>query len=89
MSYTCDGCQCEVLEFETSNKTSNLARTDVGIAAQVAFITAGCTHATYYKVLHQAMGIEAVHDSKFMSTIQTLHPVVGTMVNDMCEREKK
>ena len=87
--YTCDGCRCEVSEFETSSKTSNLARNNVSTATQLAFIAAGCNHSTYHKVLQHAMGIEAVSSTKFMSTIKTIHPVVEEMVNDMCEREKK
>ena len=88
--YTCDGCRCEVLEFEASSKTSNLARNNyVSAATQLAFIAAGCNHSTYYKVLQHAMGINAVSSTTFMSTIKTIHPVVEEMVNDMCEREKK
>lgn len=88
LRYTCDGCMSEVLEFETSSKTTDLARTNVSIAKQVALIAAGCTHATYYKVLQQAMGIGAVGANRFMLTVESLHPVVQKMVNDMCEREK-
>ena len=41
--------------------------TKIGTAVQVAFIVAGCTHATYYKVLRYALGIDAVGANAFMS----------------------
>ena len=53
----------------------------------MAFITAGCTHATYAKAL-KVMGIDAVDASTFMSTIKKLHPIVEKMVEELCEKEK-
>ena len=57
------------------------------MATQVAFISAGCTHATY-KIVLDILGISAVSFEAFLSTIQKMHPVVEGMVTEMCDREK-
>lgn len=54
----------------------------------MAFIVAGCTHATYCKVLRYALGIDAVGANAFMSTIVMMYPVVKQLVDDMCEAAK-
>ena len=65
----------------------SLQQRNISMATQVAFISAGCTHATYKKVL-DILGISAVSFEAFMSTIQKMHPVVDGMVTEMCDREK-
>ena len=62
---------------------------EVGMAVQVAFIVAGCTHATYYRALKLALGIDAVSAPTFMYTIELMYPVVKEMVDEMCEEAKK
>ena len=59
--------------------------TEVGVAVQVAFIIAGCTHSTYYRVLQHGLRMEP---STFMSTIKRMHPVVKATVDEMCEEAK-
>ena len=56
---------------------------------QVAFIIAGCTHMTYYKVLQQALGLDAVSFHTFQSTIERMYPVVKSMVDSMCDEAKQ
>ena len=79
----CSGCRC-ALDFKTSGR-----RNHIKLAVQVAFITAGCTHATYVKALQHVLGIRPVSAPTFMRTIETLHPIVKQMVDEMCEREKQ
>ena len=57
-------------------------------AMQVAFITAGLTHATYKKVL-DILGMAVVSFLTFQGTIQELHPIVEQMVKEMCQHEKE
>ena len=61
---------------------------DLSKAMQVAFITAGLTHAMYKKVL-DILGMAAVSFLTFQGTIQELHPIVEQMVKEMCQREKE
>ena len=86
--YMCNGCRC-VLDFQTSSEKTQLARNDIQLVAQVALITAGCTYSTYVKVLQHVLGIKPVSSRTFMRTIETLHPIVKQMVDEMCEREKQ
>ena len=59
ITYACNGCANQWALFETSSKYELDCATEISVAAQVAFIIAGCTHMTYYKVLKHALGIEA------------------------------
>ena len=88
VTYMCSGCQC-VLHFQPSSNTTQLVRNNLKLAIQVSFITAGCTYATYVKGLRHILGIKPVSGRTFMRTIETLHPIVEQMVNEMCEREKQ
>ena len=81
VTYTCSGCRC-ALEFRAFSRRNKLA-------VQVAFITAGCTYATYVKALQHVLGIRPVRTHTFMRTIETLHPIVEQMVDEMCECEKQ
>lgn len=64
--------------------------TDVNLSRrmQVVFIASGCMHAQYNKILKQGLGKSAVNASSFYETIKLLHPIVNTMVNEMCEMAK-
>ena len=60
IKYVCNGCGSQTVLFKTSAKYELGDSNEVSIAAQVAFIDAGCTHATYYKILKHALGMVAV-----------------------------
>ena len=85
---TCNGCVGRTIVFETSSRYEPGRSTEIGIAIQVAFIVAGCTHMTYYKTLKHALGINAVPWCDFQSTIEMLYPVVKLMLDRMCEVAK-
>ena len=87
ISYICNGCGSRTALLETSARYELGGSNKVSIAAQVAFIIAGCTHATYYKVLKHALGMEAVQWEAFQSTIKRIYPIVKT-VDEMCEDAK-
>ena len=61
MRYTCNGCINQAAVLETSSRYELGNGSEVSIAVQVAFLIAGCTHATYYKTLKHALGIDAVN----------------------------
>ena len=61
----------------------------VGLALQVAFIAAGCTHAQYQKVLAHAFGMYAVFQQQFYNTLKRMYPHVKSMVDDQCELAKE
>ena len=87
ITFSCSGCLMHHIPFESSLKFEGACMTKIGVAVQVAFIVAGCTHATYCKALRCALGIDAVGASAFMSTIVKMYPVVKQLVDDMCEEE--
>ena len=62
---------------------------NISMSVQVAFILAGCTHATYYKTLRRALGIKAVNERVFMRTIELMYPVVKAMLDEVCEVSKQ
>ena len=88
ISCTCNGCGNRGAIFETSSKYELGSATEISVAIQVAFIIAGCTHTTYYKVLKHALGIEAVNWTTFQSTIERMYSVVKEMVDQTCEDAK-
>ncbi len=88
MAYACTGFHTMV-NLNTSSIETLLATNDLGLETQVAFITAGCTYTTYNKCLTQVLGIKAVDASRFIKTIQILHPIVEGLINELCEKEKK
>ena len=86
--YRCRKCSTYSLFESCSNPTTgSLQQRNISMATLVAFISAGCTHATYKKVL-DILGISAVSIKMFMSTIQKMHPGVEGVVTEMCDREK-
>ena len=48
IGYTCNGCVGHTILFETSSRYEQGRISEIGMAVQVAFIIAGCTHITYY-----------------------------------------
>ena len=70
IKYTFNGCVCKTATFETCTKFELGRSCDISTAVQVAFIVAGCTHMTYYKVLKHVLGIGAVSWPTFQSTIE-------------------
>ena len=58
------------------------------MCVQVAFIIAGSTHATYYKTLQHALGINSCQYGHFFETIEHMHPVVKAMLDVQCEAAK-
>ena len=84
ISYACSKCASKCALFETSSKYSN-----IGLCVQVAFILAGSTHATYFKTLRHALGIDAVNMVPFLGTIELMYPVVKAMLDEICEIAKQ
>ena len=61
VSVCCTGCGIKGTMFETHvNGPGNT--NVVSKCVQVAFIVAGCTHAVYYKILKNALGIDAISE---------------------------
>ena len=67
MSYVCDGCPLQGTQFITFAVYEHVNTSEISVCVQVAFILAGCTHATYYKTLQHALGIEAVSMHSFLN----------------------
>lgn len=73
ITYMCDGC-LDRLVFQTSSTNTQVAKTDIQLAAQVAFITAGCTYTYYLRqglpayFGHQTSKCESIHDDYRNST---------------------
>ena len=88
ITYACNGCASQWALFETSFKYELGCAAEISIAMQVAFIIAGCTHMTYYKVLNHALGIEGVSWPMLDSTIKIMYPIVKEMVDKMCSDAK-
>ena len=52
MCYTCSGCVMKYKQLEASSKYDGVrSMTGIGMAVQIAFIIACCTHTTYFKTL--------------------------------------
>ena len=86
----CNGCKCKGVVFKSGYPYNMAPRTnEISMSVQLAFIIAGCTHATDYKTLQHAIGIKAVSSSAFIATIERAHPIVTSMVDEVCEEAKK
>ena len=46
-------------------------------------------HAVYYKTLKLALGIQAVSAPVFMGTIESMYPIVKSMLDKVCEAAKQ
>ena len=87
ITYVCDGCKSAT--FTTLSVSQLIDASEVSLCVQVAFIISGCTHATYYKTLKHALGIEAVSMPLFMRTIRLFFPIVQEMLDEVCELAKQ
>ena len=87
VTYRCRKCSKRFL-FGSCSNNPKTTQNSTSKAKQVAFITAGCTHATYAKVL-VILGMNPASKKAFMKTLEEMHPVVKNMVNEMCECEKE
>ena len=56
----CNGCKIRGLTFDSSPMIESSRRTIVSLALQVSFYASGCTHAQYYRILKQSLGVQAV-----------------------------
>ena len=68
LSYAYSVCAVKGAVFKASVKYPLGNMSNVSRSLQVAFILAGCTHATYYKTLRHALGIKAVNERVFNRT---------------------
>ena len=66
----CNGCKIRRLTFDSSPMVESSRRTIVSLALQVAFYASGCTHAQYYRILKQSLGIQAVTCKPFYEMIK-------------------
>ena len=89
MYVICDGCQLRGANFTTCAMSKLINHSEISLCVQVAFIIAGCTHATYYKTLQHSLGIAAVSMPVFMRTIGLMFPIVNKMLDELCETAKQ
>ena len=80
----CNGCKIRRITFDSSPMVKSPRRTIVSLALQVAFYASGCTHAQYYRILKQSLGVQAVTCKPFYEMIKLVFPHVDEMVDDMC-----
>lgn len=88
VTYNCSECGLHPIEFTTNKPIKDSTRSEVATALQVAFIISGGMHATYRRVIHHGLGMEAFGNSVFASVIESLYSVVKQMVDDLCEEAK-
>ena len=79
----CSGCKIRRLTFDSSPMIESSRRTIVSLAVQVAFYASGCTHAQYYRILKQSLGVQAVTCKPFYETIKLVFPHVSDMLEEM------
>ena len=89
ISYACNKCTLKHAVFETSSKYQLGKMSAVSMCVQVAFILAGSTHATYYKTLLHALGMDTVSIVPFLDTIKRMYPGVKEMLDEVCEIAKQ
>ena len=85
VSYACNGCGLKNVVFESSARYECNQMDEINMCGQVAFILAGCTHATYARTLQHALGITAVAPVTFLKTIERMYHTVKEMLDEMCE----
>ena len=88
-SYSCSKWTLKHVVFETSSKYQLAKMSAVSMCVQGAFILAGSTHATYYKTLRHALGMDAMSMVPFLDTIKCMYPVVNEMLDKVCEIAKQ
>ncbi len=80
--FACKGCGVSV-EYCNYNKAIAIAK-----LVATAFIVSGCAYATYSKVLNMALGMSAWSAATFYNHIKLMHPVVKSILDEMCEDTK-
>ena len=80
----CNECKIRRLTFDRSPMIESSRRTIVSLALQVAFYASGCTHAQYYRILKQSLGVQAVTCKPYYEMIKLVFPHVGDMIDEMC-----
>ena len=65
------------------------SNTDIGASIVVAFIISGCLFSTYYKVMKLSLGINVFEYDTFYSMLKRLHPIVKSILDEMCEEAKQ
>ena len=89
IQYDCTGCTKRQVQFNSSAVHEASQQTAVGVALQVSFIAAGCTHAQYEKVLAHALGMCSVSHQQFEATLERMYPHVKCMVDEQCREAKE
>ena len=79
----CNGCKLRRPTFDSSPMIESSRRTIVSLALQVAFYASGCTHAQYYRILKQSLGVQAVTCKPYYEMIKLVFPHVGDMLEEM------
>ena len=79
----CNGCKIRRLTFDSSPMVESSRRTVVSLALQIAFYASGCTHAQYYRILKQSLGVQAVTCKPFYEMIKLVFPHVSDMLEEM------
>ena len=79
----CNGCKIRRLTFDSSPMIESSHRTIVSLAMQVAFYASGCTHAQYYRILKQSLGVQAVTCKPFYEMIKLVFLHVSDMLEEM------
>ena len=80
MTFSCSGCKkgdvtfCSSVEHEISNQTV------VGLALQVAFACAGCTHAKYHRALELGLGLRVVTETQYHKTLELMTALEMTLI---------
>ena len=82
LSAFCTGCAMQGAMFHTLISVPGNTYV-VRMCVQVAFIVAGCTHEVYYKILKNALGIDAFIEPVFMDTIYSMYLIVKSITDDM------
>ena len=88
VKFSCTGCSERMLNLVSSAEISSSRHTVCSLALQVAFIAGGCMHSQYSKILKQNLGMSVVNATSFYETIKLLHPIVKTMLTEMCNNAK-
>ena len=89
MTYRCSKCTKRVVTFRSSVEHETTKQTVVGLALQVAFACAGCTHAKYHRALELALGMHTVTPDQYHKTLEIMAPHVSALLDEMCEEAKQ
>ena len=89
MTYSCSECSRRVVTFRSSVEHETTKQTVVGLALQVAFACAGCTHAKYHRALELALGLHTVTLHQYHKTLEIMALHVSALLDEMCEEAKQ